>query len=413
MNLAPVLDVNSNSENPVIGVRSYGDDVQLVSELGTWYVRGIQEMGVVAVAKHFPGHGETAQDSHHALPAVPHTFEQIQAIDLPPFEAAMNRGNLDAVMTAHVRYPGIDGENAPPATMSRGLLTGLLRTQLHFEGLVITDDLEMSAIYDTFGVGPAAVRAISSGADLIMVIWRRSSKDEAFEYLLKAARSGELPPGRLDEAVRRILTIKSRRGILSAPPPDPDRVATIVGHPHHVRIAEEIARRSVTELDDPNDIVPLHLAPTAGLMVIGPRGPFTEAIKARHPTTYVIPVGKRPKPAQRAAIIVAARKYSKRVEAYVVVVKKKELASLAKELAARVDKPVIAVALGSPYFLDAGQVDAYLCSYSHRDISAVATARVLLGLATARGINPVVLRDRNVTGAGAGQVPAGTQKKAQ
>lgn len=390
MNLAPVLDVNSNRENPVIGVRAYGDDVQLVAELGTWYVRGLQEMGVVGVAKHFPGHGETDEDSHHALPRVPHTGEYIRRIDLPPFRAAMRYGNLDAVMTAHVRYPGIDGEPAPPATMSRALLTGLLRDELNFDGLVVTDDLEMAAIADTVGIGPAAVRAIEAGADLVMVIWHRESKLEAYNHLIDAVHSGELPESRLDEAVRRILTIKKRRGILDAPPPDPSLVSSIVGHPHHKLIATEIARRSITELHDPNDVVPLKMGEQGTVLLFSERGTFATEVKRRHSRTYIVPVPRRPTAAQRARLLAVARRYQSRVDTFVVAVKRSQQAELAKELAREVNKPVVAVALGSPYELAPDDVDAYLCSFSWREISQVAAARALLGGRT-YGVAPVAL----------------------
>lgn len=391
MNLAPVLDVNSNRENPVIGVRAYGDDVELVSQLGTWYVRGLQEMGVVAVAKHFPGHGETAQDSHRGLPQVPHSGEMIRKVDLPPFTSAMRYANLDAVMTAHVRYPGIDGPDAPPATMSKGLLTGLLRDELDFNGLVVTDDLEMKAIDGTIGIGPGAVQAIAAGADLIMIIWHRSSKQEAYDHLLAAVKDGTLPEARLNEAVRRILTIKLRRGILTTRPPDPEAVNRIVGHPHHKEIAREIARRSITVLNNDKGYIPLRLFDDNGLMVIGERGDFASEIKQQHKRTYFIPVARKSTADQRKRTVSVAKRYQSRVSHYVVIIKRQNQAQIARDLAQSVDKPVIAVALGSPYYLESDLVDAYMCSFSRETEPQIAAARALLGGEPANGIAPVEL----------------------
>ncbi|HEX8823440.1 MAG TPA: glycoside hydrolase family 3 protein, partial [Archangium sp.] len=197
MNLAPVLDVNLNPRNPVIGIRSYGDSVSLVSELGRAFVRGQQDAGLVTVAKHFPGHGATDEDSHKALPVMLESREEVLA-QMEPFRAVIQDG-LDGLMTAHVAVPGLTG-NDVPATLSPQVLDGLLRQRLGFGGLVLTDELEMDAIAQRYGVGRAAVLAVLAGADMVLIPWRPEKKTEVYEALFAAALSGDIPRARLDEA---------------------------------------------------------------------------------------------------------------------------------------------------------------------------------------------------------------------
>ena len=166
LNLAPVLDVNTNPKNPAIGVRSYGESPQLVSQLGAAYIRGIQKQGVLATAKHFPGHGDTNADSYKKLPLVTHDKKRINTVDLAPFREAIN-ADVVAIMSAHILYPGLD--NKMPATLSHTIMTKLLRKELGFEGLIITDDLEMKAIEEQYEIGQAAVLAIQAGADMLLI----------------------------------------------------------------------------------------------------------------------------------------------------------------------------------------------------------------------------------------------------
>ncbi|MET0405208.1 MAG: beta-N-acetylhexosaminidase, partial [Cystobacter sp.] len=242
MNLAPVLDVNLNPRNPVIGSRSYGDSVPLVSELGRAFVRGQQEAGLVTVAKHFPGHGATDADSHRALPVMRESREQVLA-QMEPFRAVIREG-LDGLMTAHVAVPALTGDDVP-ATVHPHLLRGLLRERLDFQGLVLTDELEMDAIAERYGVGQAAVLAVNAGADMVLVPWRMEKKLEVHAALLSAARGGELSAARLDEAVRHILATKLRRGLFEPPRPVEERLATPRALEHE-EVAHRIARAAVT-----------------------------------------------------------------------------------------------------------------------------------------------------------------------
>jgi len=204
MNLAPVLDVDSNPANPVIGARSFGSDAARVAACGAAYVHTLQSCGVAACGKHFPGHGDTSVDSHLDLPRLPHAMERLEQVELPPFRAAI-AGGVDAIMTAHVLFEAIDA--TVPATLSRTVVTGLLREQLGFDGLVITDDFEMQAIADRFEVGEAAVRAIEAGCDHVLVCHRIDRQRRVIEALAQAVRTGRLSMDRVKKSANRLAAL--------------------------------------------------------------------------------------------------------------------------------------------------------------------------------------------------------------
>jgi beta-N-acetylhexosaminidase len=220
MNLAPVLDVNNNPANPVIGDRSYGSDPTVVARLGAAYVRGLQAGGVAAVGKHFPGHGNTAVDSHLQLPALPQSEAQLEQVELVPFRRAIAPDvDVAAIMSAHIVFPAVDPSDAP-ATLSRPIMTGLLRDRLGFQGLVLSDDLAgMRAITDNFTPGQAAVRAVQAGVDLLIVAGGIPRQRESRDALLAALAAGDLSRERLDDALRHVLQVKARFGLLGEPGP--------------------------------------------------------------------------------------------------------------------------------------------------------------------------------------------------
>ncbi len=207
-NFAPVLDVNNNPQNPVIGDRAYGDDPALVAAMGAAAVRGFQEdAGILACGKHFPGHGDTDTDSHHALPRIGHDRARLDAVELVPFRAALGVG-LAAVMTSHILFPALDP--ALPATLSPAILTGLLREELGFEGLIITDDLEMKGVADGWGAAEAAVLAVQAGADILLCCHTWETQREIRQALVAAVETRRLPESRVDEAVSRITQAKAQ-----------------------------------------------------------------------------------------------------------------------------------------------------------------------------------------------------------
>ena len=217
MNLAPVLDVNNNPANPVIGKRSYSDDPRLVARLGAAYVKGLQGGGVAAVGKHFPGHGNTSVDSHLGLPSLPQTIDALEQIELVPFRAAI-AADVAGIMSAHIVFPAVD-PSGDPATLSERVMTGLLRERLGFTGLAVSDDMgAMRAITDNYAPGDAAVRAVQGGVDLLILSAELPRQRQARDGLLEAVRDGRITAERLDQALRNVLTVKARFGLLGTPP---------------------------------------------------------------------------------------------------------------------------------------------------------------------------------------------------
>ena len=204
---APVLDVNNNPKNPVIGNRSYGDDPELVSTMGVAAVEGFQvDAGMIACGKHFPGHGDTDVDSHYALPVVNHDRARIDAVELLPFKAAIAAG-LGSIITAHIRFKKLD---ELPATLSPTILTGILRKDMGFDGLIVTDCLEMKGIANHWGPGEAGVLAVEAGADMLLACLSWLTQLAIRDAVVGAVRSGRLSEARVDESVRRIVNAKSR-----------------------------------------------------------------------------------------------------------------------------------------------------------------------------------------------------------
>ncbi|MET0959132.1 MAG: glycoside hydrolase family 3 N-terminal domain-containing protein, partial [Psychrobacillus psychrotolerans] len=202
-----VLDINSNPENPIIGDRSFGKDAQKVSELGIQTMEGIQSEQVIPVIKHFPGHGDTAVDSHKELPIIQKSLKDLQGLELIPFKKAINHGT-EVVMTGHILLPKIDPTY--PASLSEKIIKGILRKQLGYEGIIITDDMTMKAIVNTFEIGEAAVSAVKAGNDIVLVAHDYANVIKAKDAILQAVKTGEISEQRIDESVNRILSIKKK-----------------------------------------------------------------------------------------------------------------------------------------------------------------------------------------------------------
>lgn len=207
MNMAPVLDVNSNPANPVIGDRAFGTTPDVVSDFGEATVRGLQDHRVVACGKHFPGHGDTNSDSHKELPIVAATRERLERIEFPPFRLAIASG-VASMMTAHVLYPALDEHR--PATLSPTIIGRFLREELHYDGVVLTDDLEMHAIIDHYGIGDAAIQAIQAGCDMPLICRDRNRIVAALHAVDKAVANGDISAGRLAQSLARIRRLKER-----------------------------------------------------------------------------------------------------------------------------------------------------------------------------------------------------------
>lgn len=254
MNYAPCIDVNNNPDNPVINVRSYSDRSDVVSEFGAAAVVGYQSARVAATVKHFPGHGDTSVDSHHALPVLPHSRERLDAIELPPFRAAIEAGT-DCIMTAHVCLPALEPSGVP-STLSENVLTGLLRNELGYDGVVVTDCLEMSAIDEFYGPAQGAVKAIKAGADMVLISHTIEKQRAALEAVAAAVESGELSLARIDEAVARVMKLKEKLQ-LEEPIQPWEQVKGAIGTEANKAVARKWSEASVTLVKAEGGILPL------------------------------------------------------------------------------------------------------------------------------------------------------------
>ena len=264
VNYAPSCDVNINPQNPVIGIRSFGENPEDVARLAGAMIEGIQSQGVAATAKHFPGHGDTAGDSHHGLPSVPHNLERLKKVEFPPFRAAI-AADVKLMMTAHLALPALDGPDAPPATLSRRILHGLLREELGFEGVIVTDAMDMGAIRQGEALGEDVVRAITAGADLLLLTSNPDDQRCVYESLLQAVRFGKLDSEAITNSIERILALK--RWLARTSQPD----LSVVGCAAHQAVAVEIAERSVTLVRDNANLLPLNLNPEQRIAAIVPK----------------------------------------------------------------------------------------------------------------------------------------------
>ncbi len=267
---APVADVNDHPRNPVIGTRAFGSTPALVARHVTAAIGGYREGGVASCTKHFPGHGHTDTDSHHALPVLAHDRTRLDSIDLVPFGAAIRAG-VDMVMVAHLLVRAIDGEN--PASLSPAVVTGLLRERLGFRGVIVSDALDMRAIADTYGLGEAAVRAVAAGCDLVAFNAPIAEARKVHDALAKAIESGRLPPVQVAASVARVRAM--RRALNRNPRPPLE----IVGDPSHVATADEVARRALTSTGATTGWLATGVHPIPGGVVViefDPRLPFAD-----------------------------------------------------------------------------------------------------------------------------------------
>ncbi len=393
-NFAPVADTNVNPLNPVIGTRSFSSSPDLAADLVAAQVVGYQrDGGVMAAAKHFPGHGDTATDSHVAFPVITHTRQQWETIDAPPFRAAVREG-IDMVMTAHLAFPALD-DSGDPATLSHPILTGLLREELGFEGVIITDSLEMQGVRDRYGDAEVAVRALLAGADQLLM---SPALDEAFEAVVDAVESGRIPRRDLDAKVRRVLALKAERGVVAHPWADPRRVDDVVGTAAHLAVADAVSNRTTTLVRNDDGVLPL-AASGADLLVTGygvtTTRTLADALAEQGATTTVLSTGSSPTDAQVSAAVAAAQGR----DAVVVTTMKAWDTTVTDPRAGQqrlvadlraTGVPVVVVATRDPYDVAyLGDVETYLATYSYSPVALRAAARVIAGAVSPTGKLPV------------------------
>jgi beta-N-acetylhexosaminidase len=390
MNLAPVFDVNNNPDNPVIGLRSFGSSPELVSALGTVMIERYRQMGVIPTAKHFPGHGDTVVDSHYGLPVVPHNREHLDQVEFPPFRAAIAVG-IPAIMTAHVLFPAIDPSAGSPATLSSLVLEGLLRQEMGFDGLIVTDSLSMGALANLVGTTEAAQLAFRAGADVLAygadIGHTPDESLAAYRRLLGLVQSGEISEDRLDASVRRILSVKEAYGLLDWQPTDLDVIAGKVGSADHRAVAAEIARQSITLVRNVRDLVPLREGEQALVAWPAEVGDLGERLAFCRKDLILRPLGLSPNATEIEQILADAPIAAKIV---IGTVNARRFPAQVQLIEALADRPLIVAALGEPYDLLAfPQVDSYIATYGAQPISLDALAQVLCGEIDAQGALPV------------------------
>jgi beta-N-acetylhexosaminidase len=413
MVLAPIADVNNNPANPVINTRSYGSDPARVSRLVAAQIRGLEGHGVYAVAKHFPGHGDTGIDSHIDLPLIAVDRARADSVEFAPFRAAIAAG-VTGVMSAHITFPALTGDSTP-ATLSHRVLTGLLQAELGFSGLVVTDALDMGAIVRRYGPGEAMVRAIEAGADLLLM---PPDLPAALGAVVAAVESGRLSEARIDRSVRKLLALKAGLGLPERRTVSLDQVPERVAGRAHGAVAEEIARRSITLVRDRAELVPLKLAgaparPRA-LSIVYTGDPDALAGRAFH-ETLAPHLGSlrtvRIDPATSASrldslVAEAANADVVLVSTYVGVITGKGSIAMPEPVAsliARLDRtrPTVVTSFGNPYLIEQFPgVGTYLLAWGPEEVAQRAAARAILGEAPITGTLPIAIPPNYPVGSG-------------
>jgi beta-N-acetylhexosaminidase len=403
----PVVDVNNNPRNPVINLRSFGEDPAAVSRMAVAYIRGIQSTGAFATAKHFPGHGDTNVDTHLGLAVITHPRERLDAVELVPFKAAIAAG-VDAVMSSHIVLPALDPAPGIPATLSRPILTGILRNQLKFGGLIFTDSMTMDAISKLFSHDKAAAEAVKAGADFVL---HSPDDDAAFKGIKAALAAGEISPVQLDASVERILRAKARLGLHVNRQVDPAGIAAKFGTRAHAQVAQEINDRGITLIRDERSQVPLAVPRDANVLYLSvldyasgwregvPSRTMIPELKKRWPNLTTIEVTDRTTASEHELIRALARRadaviagvfvriasYSGRMD-----LSQAQIALL--DSVAAQNKPFAAVCFGNPYtamFLP--KLPAVLLGYEFSDFTERAAAKALAGEIPIGGRLPIQL----------------------
>ena len=416
VNFAPVVDVNNNPRNPVINTRSYGEDPQLVGRLASSYVRGLRAGGMMATLKHFPGHGDTDVDSHIGLPIIKHPRIRLDALELPPFKAAIAAG-ADAVMTAHIVMPAIDPTPNMPATLSQPVVTGLLRHEMKFDGLIYTDSMGMAGVAAAYKPGEAAVHAIKAGNDVIL-----HSPDDGAAYaaLLAAVKSGEIPAAQVDASVGRILRAKARAGLHRTKAVSLDAVSNVVGTRANQAVADEVSQRSITLLKDQRSVVPLKLPREAQVLylsvldfpsnwrIAAPSRTFAPELRKRWPNVTAIELSDRSTPSEIELVRATAPRYDAVIASVFVRAGSASgrmdlspaLQRLLQDLGRR-NTPFVTVFFGNPYVATfMPELPAMMFTYDFYDRAELSAVKAIAGEARITGRLPIALPGLAETGAG-------------
>jgi beta-N-acetylhexosaminidase len=432
-NFFPDADVNSNPVNPVINTRSFGEDPKQVGDLVAAYIKGAHEGGMLTTAKHFPGHGDTATDSHLGVAQVTGDRARLNAVELPPFASAIAAG-VDAVMVAHVTVPALDSEPNRVATTSKPIVTGLLKEEMGFKGIVVTDALDMAGLTRIYAsdVGRAAVESFKAGNDLLII---PADLDASYRSMIKAVRGGEIPVPRLDESVRKILELKASMGLNKARLVDTSQISTLIAKPDNVLKGQEIADAAVTLVRDNGKVIPLQPSEVSGTLQSALPYQSVTAVKdrlvavifsddmrtdsgrvlerqilSRVKDAHVIYVDSRSAAGMTAAVTQAIDGAEHVIAAlYIVPVAGKAMraanggvtnsvamddsaGSMLNSILDRAADRTIVLAMGNPYLIQSfPAIQNYLCSFSNATVSETAAVKAMFGEIAIAGHLPVTI----------------------
>jgi beta-N-acetylhexosaminidase len=442
-NFFPIADVNSNPANPIINTRAFGEDPQQVGQLDAAYIGGAHQGGMLATAKHFPGHGDTSTDSHLGLARVDFDRQHLEQVELAPFRQAIEAG-VDAVMVSHLTVPALEPNPNLVATASPAIVTGLLKQKMGFQGLVVTDALDMGGLMRLYSgnanpSGAAAVAAVKAGNDLVLI---PGDLDGAYRGLLQAVRSGEIPEAQIDASVRKILNAKASVGLHKARLVDIARIAEAVGRPENLALGQAVADAAVTLVRDNGKLLPLHrtsrgTSKAANAYLQGDESRnrvvavvftddvrdeygrvFERELRARIPDASFFWVDPNLAPGMSDLVLAAVdRAQAVIVPVYMVPTAGKAVQvggelkntvemlgpaqALLRRILERATERTVVIALGSPYIAsDFPEVQNYLCTYSGATVSEVSAVRALFGEVPIRGRLPVTIPSIAQRGAG-------------
>jgi beta-N-acetylhexosaminidase len=450
-NFFPDADVNSNPANPIINTRSFGEDPKQVGDLVAAYIKGAHEGGMLSTAKHFPGHGDTATDSHLGVASVNVDRARLDAIELPPFRQAIAAG-VDSVMVAHVTVPALDPDPNHVATISPAIVSDLLEKQLGFKGIIVTDALDMAGLTHLFAnnIGRAAVEAFKAGNDLLLI---PADFPASYNAMLQAVQSGEISRERLDRSVLKILKAKASLGLQDARKVDVNAIANLVGKPGNLAFGQQVASAAITLVRDNGKVLPLKASPKIGgtgkaalpyttqeetrnqvVAVVFSDDVRTESgrafdreFRARIPDARVMYVDPRVAAGMSDAVLKAVDEARTVVAAVYVVPTAGKIGNsvamadatgaLLQQVLDRAAEKTVVVAMGNPYLAaNFPKVENYLCTFSNATVSEAAALKALFAETAIRGHLPVSIPNVALRGAGierAVQVAAGGSQHEQ
>jgi len=430
-NFYPDADVNSNPANPIINTRSFGEDPKQVGDLVTAYIKGAHEAGMLTTVKHFPGHGDTATDSHLGVASVNVDRAHLNSIELPPFRQAIAAG-VDSVMVAHVTVPTLDPDPNHVATISPAVVSDLLEKQLGFKGLVVTDALDMAGLTHLFAsdIGRAAVEAFKAGNDLLLI---PADLAASYDAMLKAVRSGEISRQRLDRSVLKILKIKASLGLNLARTVDLNQLATTVGKPENLAFGQQVADSAITLVRDNGKVLPLKSKGTIQALlpymtkeetrnnvvavlfsddVRSDSGhAFGRELRSRVPDAHVLYVDPRIAAGMSDEVLKAVDEAQTVIAAvYVIPTAGKAANSVAmadatgallQQVVDHAAEKTAVVAMGNPYMAsDFPKIENYVCTFSNATVSEISAVKALFGEIPIRGHLPVTIPNVAQRGAG-------------